>query len=232
MKKTIVFIGLLVFTVTVFGQVSKYQPKVIAMFLGEKSPHFDENRFPDIDFYYIVKEKYKNPKGMLEGMDANKALVFDKNGTLVTLTNNVNSTLGIDMGYYLSTKKGEFLTLHNLSKDYIKKGDEMKLGKKFKGKHPEKLSASYISFPLPDFNVAKADGEKVLFNSLVKDNPLTLVVLLHLDSDDDGAKGLESGADKTGKQFMNDVDQTYRFEKQIKALNSIENEIFGKKTNL
>ncbi len=35
-----------------FGQVAKYQPKVIILFLGEKNPTFDESKYPDLSFYY------------------------------------------------------------------------------------------------------------------------------------------------------------------------------------
>lgn len=228
MKKLTLLILAFTFTLSMFGQARKYPPKVVALFLGEKSQNFDESRFPDIDFYYVVKKNYKNPKGMLVNFEANQALAFDKNSTLVSYTKDIISNLNNSNSNFITSKRGEYTNLDNLAKQYVKKGDEMKMGKKFKGKDPNKLSDKYISFQLPDFTVNTAANKEVSFNSITKGNPLTLVIFVHLDSDTDGSKGTESGANKSGSQFMKDVSGTLSFDKQLKALNSAEEVIFGK----
>ena len=228
MKKLTLITLALAFSLSGFSKGYKYQPKVVAIFIGEKSPNFDESRFPDINFYYIVKKNYKNPKGMLVNFEANQALTFDKNSTLVSYTKDIVSALNSSNSNFITAKRGEYTNLDELTKEYVKKEDEMKMGKKFKGKDPNKLSNNYISFQLPDFIVNNSNNKEVSFNSITKGNPLTLVIFVHLDSDTDGSKGTESSANKSGSQFMKDVSGTLSFDKQLKALNSTEEVIFGK----
>lgn len=230
MKKLALISLSLIFAVSIFGKGFKYQPKVVAIFLGEKSPNFDEERFSDIDFYYVVKEKYKNPEGMLKNLEANEALAFDKNGTLVSYSKDIVSALnmGFSGSNFITSSRGEYTNLDELTKEYVKKGKVMKSGKKFKGKDPQVLTSKYISFTLPDFNLKTADNKDASFNSITKDNPLTLVIIVHLEGDTDGSKGTESGANKSGSQFIKDVSGTLSFDKQLKALISAEEIIFGK----
>lgn len=228
MKKLALITLALALTFNMFGKGFKYQPKVVAVFIGEKSDNFDESRFPDIEFYYIVKKNYKNPKGMLVNFEANQGLAFDKNGTLVSYTKDITNALNSSNSNFITTKRGEYTNLDVLTKKYVKKEDEMKMGKKFKGKDPKKLSDKYISFQLPDFIVNNAKNKEISFNSVTKGNPLTLVIFVHLDSDTDGSKGTESGENKSGSQFIKDVSGTLSFDKQLKSLNSAEEVIFGK----
>ena len=187
--KKLALIGLsLIFTMSIFGQVSKYPPKVVAIFLSEKHPQFDESKYPDIDFYYVIKKKYKNPEGMLDGISDHINLLFDKNGVLITRLNYVNSKSGMGEDFRKSVKKKvvtddelfDYTYLDEYTKTYIKKGKVMKPGKKIKSKHPEDFSDDYESFKLPDFMVTDASGKEHSFNSIVTGEPLTLVVFVSL----------------------------------------------------
>jgi len=232
MKKMIPTLLLLILFGEVYAQV-KYQPKVIAIFLSPKNESFNPERFPDIDFYYVKKIKYKNPEGMLN-YKAGQALAFDKNGTLVSFTNIIGSDMDYwpDQGNFFTGKRGEYTTLHELTREYIKKGKIMKEGKKFKGKNPNVFGSSYISFKLPDFIVYTADDQEKSFADLTKGNSLTLIVFVYLDPDLNGNKGLEDGKNKTGKQYLKDVKQTKNFEKELSDLKKIEEVLFGRNMRL
>jgi len=233
MKKTVLSLLIVFIFNGLFAQI-KYKPVVKAIFLSPKNETFDASRFPDIDFYYVKKAKYKKPEGMLENIEAGKALAFDKNGILISYSNAVGSDMDYwpDGGNFILPKRGEYTNLKNLSKEYVKKGKVMKEGKKFKGKDPKKLSSKYISFKLPDFVLYTADDKKVSFAELTKGNPLTLIVFVYLNPDKDGKKGTESGKGKTGKQFFKDVNSTLGFEKDLSDLKKIEEFVFGRNMRL
>jgi len=231
--KKLVFILMFLFSVNLlFGQI-KHKPKVIAIFLSPKSDNFDKSRFPDIDFYYVKKVKYKNPEGMLN-YKAGQALAFDKNGTLVSFTNIIGSDMDHwpDHGNFFTSKRGEFTKLPDLIHEYVKKEKTMKEGKKFKGKDPNVLSTKYISFKVPDFTVYTEDDKKKSFAELTSGNPMTLVVFVYIDPDIDGTKGTESGENKTGKQFIKDINHTVYIEKELSDLKKIEEVIFGRNMRL
>ncbi len=228
MKKLFLTTLMLCFSILLIAQ-AKYKPKVIAIFLSPENETFDPSRFPDIDFYYIKKVKYKNPEGMLN-YKAGQALAFDKNGTLITYTNAIGWDMRYwpDRGNFCTQKRGKYTNLNDLSKEYIKKGKTMKEGSKFKSKDPSKLSSKYLSFKVPDFPVYSVDGEETSFAALTKDNPLTLAVFTFLDPDFDGNKAHESGKGKTGKQFWKEVKGTVEFEHQLADVQAIEEVIFGR----
>ncbi len=232
MKKLAIILFFAFFISNLFGQI-KHKPKVIAIFLSPKNESFDTARFPDIDFYYVKKIKYKNPKGMLN-YKAGQALAFDKNGVLISFTNIIGSDMDNypEGGNFFTNKRGEFTKFSDLTKDYIKKGKVMKEGKKFKGKDPNVLSTKYISFKLPDFKLYTENDTEVSFAELTKGNPMTLIVFAYLDSDIDGTKGTESGESKTGKQYLKDVNHTLFIEKELSDLKKIEEVIFGRDMRL
>jgi hypothetical protein len=228
MKKTLLIAFMIALSGMVFA-TGKYKPKVIAIFLSPVNETFDPSQFPDIDFYYVKKVKYKNPEGMLN-YKAGQALAFDKNGTLVSFTNIIGSDMDHwpDHGNFFTGKRGEFTTLNDLTKEYIKKGKVMKEGKKFKAKDPAILSSSYFSFKVPDFPVYTLDGKEMSFAQLTKGNPLTLVVFVYLDPDYDGKKGYESGAGKSGKEYFKDVNEILKYRKNLEDIIKIEEVIFGR----
>jgi len=188
MKKLALISLSMIFALSIFGQVSKYPPKVVAIFLSEKHPQFDESKYSDIDFYYIIKKKYKNPEGMLKGITGATNLLFDKNGILITQLGYSSTNSSIGEAYSKSVRKKvvtddelfDYTYLDEYTKTYIKKGKEMKPGKNLKSKHPEMLSDDYESFKLPDFKVTDINGKEYSFNSLVTGEPLTLVVFMSL----------------------------------------------------
>jgi hypothetical protein len=232
MKKSILTLFVFIFVSVGFAQV-KYQPEVTAIFLSPRNESFDPSRFPDIDFYYVKKTKYKNPDGMLN-YKAGQALAFDKNGVLISFTNIIGSDMDYwpDQGNFFTAKRGEYTKLYDLTREYIKKNKTMKEGKKFKGKNPNILSTKYISFKLPDFPVYTADNQEKSFAELTKGNPLSLIVFVYLDPDLEGKKALENGENKTGKQYRKDINQTLNFEKELSDLKKIEEVIFGKNMRL
>lgn len=172
-----------------FGQVSKYPPKAIGIFLGEKHPEFDESKFPNMEFYYVIKKNYKNPEGMLQGINEGTNLLFDKNGVLIAPLKyaQTESELGKAFSYMKRNKvvtdgqELDITPLDDYAQTHIKKGKVLKAGKKIKSKNPDHISDDYITFNLPDFKLTDAAGKEYSFNSLVNGNPLTLVVFQYLD---------------------------------------------------
>lgn len=238
----------------VFAQVAKYQPKVIAIFMGEKSSTFDESRFPDVNCYYIpgmkliesgnkntttksvmsglganMDEEMQNYEGKPEGFiySRNGILAFDQNGNLAG-TGKISKDLSLDkMPLTIGKKMGafEYTNLADLSKDFVKKGKPMKARKKMKAKKPRVYD--YVSFNVPEFEVSDSKGNNTSFNSIVKEAPMTVVVFIYLDSEIDGQSGTESGAN-----FSSTVQTVAAAEKQLKLLVKAEKEIFGKKVAL
>jgi antitoxin component YwqK of YwqJK toxin-antitoxin module len=188
MKKLALFSLSLLFTFSIFGQVSKYPPKAVVVTLGEKHPDFDDSKYPNVDFYYVIKKKYKNPEGMLQGINEGDIFLFDKNGVLINfLQYSYNSDLG--QAFYSRKRKKvvtddqefDYTYLDDYTKTYIKKGKVMK-EKNVKSKHPERLSKDYMSSKLPDFKVTDKEGKEYSFNDIVSENPLTLVCFVYFDS--------------------------------------------------
>ncbi len=189
MKQLALISLFLILVISMNGQVSDYPPKVIAITIGEKHPSFDDSKFANIDFYYIIKEKYKNPEGMLENIDEGDNLLFDKNGVFIIALGYYPTKSTIGEAYHIAVRKKvvtddelfDYTYLDDLTKKYIKKDKTEKENKKVKSKHPEELSKDYNSAKLPDFKVTDANGKEYSFNSVVTGEPLTLVVFMYFD---------------------------------------------------
>jgi hypothetical protein len=237
----------------IFAQVAKYQPNVIAIFMGEKNQTFDESRFSDINCYYIpemkliengnkngttksvmsslganMDEEMQEFEGKPEGMiyRRNMILAFDKNGILAG-SGKMSKDLHLDkIPLTIGKNMGnyEYTNLADLSKQFIKKDKPMKAGKKMKAKKPRVYN--YVTFNVPDFDVSDSKENKTTINTIVKGSQMTVVVFIYLDNDFDTKSGSESGAG------FDDTMQTVAAEKQLKLLVKIEEEIFGKKVNL
>ena len=101
-----------------FGQVAKYQPKVIILFLGEKNPTFDESKYPDLSFYYtpelelVKSEKAKSQSsgkkafGSLTGFSSQSSAEANDEYT-GTPAEIINLAIGA-RDVYLFDKKGVF----------------------------------------------------------------------------------------------------------------------------
>ncbi|MBI9055725.1 MAG: hypothetical protein JEY96_18030 [Bacteroidales bacterium] len=253
MKKLTLLAFALSLSVGIFAQVAKYQPKLVAVFMGEKNQTFDENRFSDVNCYYIpemkiIESENKNTttksvmsglgvdrdeemqefEGKPEGMiyRRNMILAFDKNGILAG-SGKMSKDLHLDkIPLTIGKNMGnfEYTNLAELSKQLIKKDKPMKAGKKMKAKKPRVYD--YVTFNVPDFEVSDSEGNKTTINTIVKDSQMTVVVFIYLDNDFNTQAGTENGAG-----FESTV-QTVAAEKQLKLLVKIEEEIFGKKVNL
>lgn len=159
----------------------------------------------------------------------NTMFFFDKNAVVSGWKNDHMSDV------IISAKKnlqGSFdvISFDKLCKNYIKKGAETKVSKKeVKEKNKGNLKASVGHYLPEDFEVEKANGEKISFTSLVTGHALTMVVFAYLNPIFDLKQGMESGADKSGKEYAGDVVSTIAAKKQIDLLNDIENQIYGYK---
>lgn len=254
-------IGLVILSLALYlGAFSqaKYQAKVVVVFMGEKNSTFDESMFPNCEFYYtpgiVATEKKANSlsgkiAGSITGDDYSETydisfsgtpeaayktkitetILFDKNGYVSGLYKSFDNIA-------LSPKKNlqgtiDFTNYNVVSKDYIKKGKETKKAKKAP-KKPKHLF-DYYGMEIPfDFEVENAAGEKKSLRSLVKGEPLTILHTFYLSTDIDFKSGLESGANKTGKEFLSDQNKTNQSFNALKILFDFEEEIYGNKVNL
>jgi len=232
MKKLILLLIALISSFGLYAQ-AKYQAKIVVVFMGEKNATFDEEMFPNFEFYYtpgiIGTEKKANTlsgkiAGSITGDDYSTAydvsfsgtpeaayktkitetVLFDKNGYVSGLYKSFSNIA-------LSPKKNlqgtiEFAHYNAISKDYIKKGDETKKAKKAP-KKPTHLF-DYYGMEIPfDFEVENAAGEKKSLRNLVKGEPLTIFHSLYVSPD----------ADLTNKSFS-----------ALKVLFELEENIYGK----
>ena len=83
-----------------------------------------------------------------------------------------------------------------------------------------------------DFEVENAAGEKKSIRNLVKGEPLTILHTLYISPDADFKSGLESGANKTGKEFLSDRSNTSKSFRALKILFEFEENIYGNKVIL
>ena len=254
-------LGLLFLSLTlslgVFAQ-AKYQAKVIIVFMGEKNATFDESLFPNCEFYYtpgiIATEKKTNTlsgkiAGSITGDDYSTAYDVSFSGTPeAAYKTKMTETVLFDINGYvsglyksfdnivLSPKKNlqgtyDYASYNAVSKDYIKKGDETKKAKKAP-KKPKHLF-DYYGMEIPfDFEVENAAGEKKSIRNLVKGEPLTILHTLYISPDADFKSGLESGANKTGKEFLSDRSNTSKSFRALKILFEFEENIYGNKVIL
>lgn len=254
MRRVTLILLALMLSLGAFAQ-AKYQSKVVVLFMGEKNPTFDESKFPNCKFYYTpgIKAQVKELETVSNKMMANAGIKkegmaydIDYRGTpKEAYIMPFNGGLffdqeGIISGRYktfdnilISPKKNlqgsyDFVTYNSFSKDFVKKGKTTKKAKKAP-KKPKQIF-DYYGMELPnDFEVEDAEGNKVSIKSLVKGEPLTLLYVLHLKTDYDFNAGQESGADKSGKEFINDALNTNAGIKKLKTLIDIESAIFGHK---
>ena len=252
MKKTLLLALAIVMSLGAFAQ-SKYPSKVVVLFLGEKNATFDESKFPDCKFYYTpgIKgevEKVESLAGKAfgaagvktQGMDykvtysgspaeaysipMGGGTFFDKNGIISgmykTFDNVCTSPKKNLQGVY------DFENYNVFSKDFVKKGKTLKKAKKAPKK--PKTIFDYCGLEMPvDFEVQDAAGKKTKIKDLVKGEPLTLLYVLYLKPDYNFKAGMESGAKKSGKKYINDVLNTGAGIKRLKTLIEIEESIFG-----
>jgi hypothetical protein len=244
----------LILSAGVFAQ-AKYQAKVVVLFYGEKNATFDESKFPNCNFYYTpgITAEVKEIKGASNRMlgaagikkegtayDINFSgtpteaysvhmaggYFFDKNGAICGNYRDMDNII-------LSPKKNlqgvyERTNYKSFSKDFIKKGKTVKKAKK-DPKKPKTLF-DYHRLEMPnDFEVVDAEGKKFSIKDIVKGEPLTLMYVLYIKPDYDFKAGMESGENKTGKQFINDAINTNSGIKKLAPIMDIEEGIFGNK---
>lgn len=252
MKKLSLIALALILSFGAFAQ-AKYQAKLVVLFMGEKNPTFDESLFPDVDFYYtpgIIATEKKTESltnkalGSVTGVDYSEAYDVSFSGTPeAAYTTKITETVLFDKNGYvsglyksfdniaLSPKKNlqgtiEFVSYNAISKDFIKKGKETKKAKK-DPKKPKHLF-DYHGMEIPfDFEVENAAGEKSMIRDLVKGEALTILHTLYLPKDADFKSGMESGADKTGKEFLSDGHETGKAFGFLKMVFELEESIYG-----
>ena len=198
MKKLALISLSLIFAMSIFGQVSEYPPKTVVITMGEKHPDFDESKYPNVDFYYVIKEKYKQPEGLLYGLNEGDNLLFGKNGVLIRTLKYKKGDLG--ESFYAADRKKvvtddqefDYTYLDDYAKTYIKKGKTIK-EKSVKSKHPEKFTQKYFSCKLPNFKITDLAGKEFSFNDIFGDSPLTLISFVYFDSWNSINKGAEAG---------------------------------------
>ncbi|NPA35908.1 MAG: hypothetical protein GXO47_03560 [Chlorobi bacterium] len=178
------------------------------------------------------------------GVNEKDAFLFDKNGTFTGsawggfdiaergineqafLTCGKRKTVTTDGKYY------EYSKFEDLAKNYIKKGKtnnkKINNGKPKKNSNPDHYKYLYGK-KWPDFKVKDASGKEYSFNEIVSGKPLTLVYVVHLNKDTDLNAAYESGKDKTGKEYVNDVWSSLAGGSQIYTLALIESQVFGHK---
>jgi hypothetical protein len=249
-------LGLIILSLTLwlgaFSQ-AKYQAKVVVVFMGEKNPTFDESLFPNCEFYYTpgitATEKKVNTlsgkiAGNITGNDYSQTYDVELSGTpeAAYKTNILETVLFDKNGYIsglyksfeniaLSPKKNlqgtiDFENYNAVSKDFIKKGKETKKAKKAP-KKPHHLF-DYYGMEIPfDFDVENAAGEKKSIRSIVKGEALTILHTLYVSPDADFKSGLESGENKTGKEYLRDQNNTSKSFSALKILFKLEEDIFG-----
>ena len=122
-------------------------------------------------------------------------------------------------------RQWETETFGNIMKVLVKKGTTIKPNKKRKMEDTK----YNIGFGIDNFEVSDKDGNLHGMHSLVKGNTATLVLFIRVNPEYDLNMGKESGADKKGKDYMNQVAQSVAAEKQIAPLLALEKGIFGKK---
>jgi hypothetical protein len=164
---------------------------------------------------------------------SNNTYVFDKNGVLTAMSYSFDRTTEPleNLSLFASKKnmmgKAETITIRELSKEYIKKGKVTKTGKRIKADEP--TIEDYFGLPLLDYQVADAAGKAYSMNDLVSSNPLTILYAIQLDKDFDLNKGMDSGAEKSGGQYAEDVLGTMAGQKKFDVLIRMENEFFGER---
>lgn len=246
MKKAALFFIALFFSFVSFSQ-AKYQPNVVVVFAGEKNTTFDESKFPNCNFYYtpeITVASTKKAKSLfgkaLGAMTYERtytgspeefyftkmeyATFFDKNGVISGLYKSFDNVLTSSKKNLYGTPN--FENYNKFSRDFVKKGKTTKKAKK----DPRKPTFifDYYGKQLPkDFNVKDASGNTLSLQSLVSGSNLTLLYVLYLDPKIDLNKGLESGANKKGKEYLKDVYNTTKGINGLGLLENFESEFFG-----
>lgn len=236
MKKLILLFIALIFSLGLFSQ-AKYQAKIVVLFMGEKNVTFDEEMFPNCQFYYTpgitATEKKANTiggkiAGSITGDDYSTAYDVSFSGSPeAAYQTKMTETVLFDINGYVSglyksfsnivlnPKKNlqgtyTFADYNSVSKDYIKKGNQTKEAKKAP-KNPKHLF-DYYGMEIPsDFEVENAAGEKKSLRSIVKGEPLTILHTLYVSPN----------ADFSGRDINS-----------LKTLFELEENIFGKKVEL
>jgi hypothetical protein len=250
MKKLALLSLALILSFGAFAQ-AKYQAKVVVLFMGEKNPTFEESKFPNIDFYYtpgitMVETDVITGPGALLGLgghamefsgtpaeayftEISGGVFFDKNGYVSGSFRGMGDIV-------LSPKKNlqgsyDYCSYNDISKDYIKKGDETKKAKKAPRK--PKILFDYYGMEIPaDFEVENAAGKKASVRSLVKGEPLTILYTLYMAPEIDLKAGLKSGEGKSGKDFLKSSLSTTVGIGALAIVEELEEGIFGTKVDL
>ena len=180
------------------------------------------------------------------GVMTNDAFLFDKNGVFTgtywgDFKSGISERKFDNFPFLVSGKKKTMVTDGNpyetgkyadLAKDHFKKGkttsSKINNGKPKKKDNPDSYRFLYGK-KWPDFNVQDAEGNEHSFGELVSGAPLTMVYGLFLDKDFNFNKGEESGKDKSGKQYANDVMGSMAAQKQVQVFSDIESQVFGHK---
>ncbi len=210
MKKLTTLLFALILSLGLYAQ-AKYQAKIVVLFMGEENIYFEEEAFPNCEFYYtpgiVATEKKVNTlsgkiAGDITGNDYSQTydvifsgtpeeayktkltetVLFDKNGYVSGLFKSFDNIV-------LSPKKNlqgtmDYADYNTVSKDYIKKGKETKKAKKAP-KKPKHLF-DYYGMEIPfDFEVENSKGEKKSIREIVKGEPLTILHTLYLNPNAD-----------------------------------------------
>lgn len=179
------------------------------------------------------KDNYTgNPQELVDNsVSSGTAFLFDSEGLINGKTFNGEQEYFVKATNFLVNfnnfkRQWEVETFADLMKTIVKKGSAVQVSNKpKKGLNNERYATGK---EFDDFTVMDKDGSAHGMHSLIKGNTATLVLFLRVNPEYNLTKGKDSGEDKKGKEFMNDVAQTVAAEKQIAPLLALEKGIFGK----
>lgn len=207
----------------------KYDIKVVAVGIGEKNPTFNENNFPNIEFYYTpglaskaeidetgkavvallgdgAREVFEGTPELLakwwDDRDLRSyAVLFDKNG--------IGTWQGVLRRQEIFDNKGKGVNEENLE-DAIQKLiedeelTEFDIEKTFDFEDDE----SMLQAKMPDFEVTSAKGDKKLIRSVIENGKTTLLVFFQISKDVDVNAAKKSEESKSFGSFLSGMTQS------------------------
>jgi hypothetical protein len=226
-------------------------PQVVVVNIGPKNPHFDENIYPHLKFFYtpdlkavLTDKKEMNQHFKVEGepeflkkaLNLNKIneygfLLFDKNGVCYTEGGDILGNYEI-----ASVDCSNGKTLGENVKNLVKKGKTTKVSNKplnwKKEKVPLKINLKsnaltkkefLTGHELPSFNVETKEGEQVDLSEWIKGKP-TLMIFMYIPPDEN--------VEAVYKQYKGDRSgiskaATTKMTKNILYLSMLEGQIFN-----
>lgn len=159
------------------------------------------------------------------------AYIMDKNERVVGKTyNGKNEDFNSGTEFLTSFNKlqrvWETESLGAITKELIKKNKVMDPPKEKKKKKDAENKKIDIGEVMTNFEVTDSQGNSINTNKLFN-NSATLLVFVYINPEFDMQQGKESGKDKKGSEYANEVAQFIAAEKQMDILYNLERGIYG-----